>query len=280
MSRFLVDVGGMAAVDPSVGGEAVFVEREPLFEGERAHGDVVFLGAGEVVQGEGKLRVGDGAEVALDAVFQADGGFGVAAGDDGVDLRQRGEILADERGFLGGDEEIEVMHGFLGAAERAGHGDAARSPDGGAGVSRISSTSGVMSPSRKVSAKVSRRAMASRIFVWVFAPKPGSAATLSGVAGGLEIGDGADAERFVERFDFLRAEALEIEEFEQARRETRRGVFRGTPVCRWLASSWSLSRRASPMPLMPVSSLFVGELRRCRRRNSGRFPRPGGRRGS
>ncbi len=84
----------------------------------------MLLGAGEVLEGEGELGVRDGAEVALEAVFQADRRLGVAADDDGFHLRQGGEILADKRGFLGGDKEIEIVHGFLGAAEGAGGGHA------------------------------------------------------------------------------------------------------------------------------------------------------------
>jgi hypothetical protein len=112
-----VDFGQRRGISGVGGGEAVFVEREALFEGERTDGDVVLLGAAEVLEGEGELGVRDGTEIALEAVFQADGGLGFAADDDGGDLGQGGEILADEGGLFGGDEEIEVVHGFLGAAE-------------------------------------------------------------------------------------------------------------------------------------------------------------------
>ena len=56
--------------DLAISGEIVFIEGEALFEGEGAEGDVVFLAAGEVLQGKGEVLVGNGAEVALQSVLQ------------------------------------------------------------------------------------------------------------------------------------------------------------------------------------------------------------------
>ena len=115
----------MSAVESGVGVKPYSLSERPCLRASERRATLCSLEPVKYWQGEGELGVGNGAEVALDAGFQADRGLGFAAGDDGGHLRQGGEILADEGGLPGGDEEIQIVHGFLGAAEGAGHGDAA-----------------------------------------------------------------------------------------------------------------------------------------------------------
>ena len=209
---FLVDFreNRLAVGNRCHGGEAVFVEREALLESKRADGDVVFLGAGKVLKGEGKLGVRDGAQIALEAVLQSHGGFRFAAGDDGGHLRQRGEILADEGGLLGRDKEIEVMHGFLGAAVRAGGGDP--------GYLRVEAQkTGDFLDQRGDAAEkegvgeVFPQGDGFEDFHLRLRAEAGEPGDPAGLAGGLEIGDRRDREHLVQCLDLLRPEALQVE---------------------------------------------------------------------
>ena len=174
----------------------------------------MFLGAGKVLKGEGKLGVRDGAQIALEAVLQPHGGFRFTAGDDGGHLLQRGEILADEGGFLGSDKEIEVMHGFLSAAVRAGGGDA--------GYLRVEAQeTGDFLDQRSDAAEqegvgeVFPQGDGFEDFHLRLRAEAGEPGDPAGLAGGLEIGDRRDREHLVECLDLLRPEALQVEKLEE-----------------------------------------------------------------
>ena len=80
---------GRAGDRPVGADQAVLVERAALRQGPLPHRDVVRLRAGEVVQREGELPLLDAAEVALDAVGQADARLGRAVRQDLGDVRER-----------------------------------------------------------------------------------------------------------------------------------------------------------------------------------------------
>jgi len=80
----------------------------------------VFFRTGEVLEGEGELGVGDGAEVTLEHLGgvigfdrDADGGLGVTLGDDGVGEGVGGEKFCELGGLISGDNEIEIVEGFF-----------------------------------------------------------------------------------------------------------------------------------------------------------------------
>lgn len=122
---FRLDGWGGVFLAVNGGAEAVFVEGEVFLLREGAEVDVVFLGAGEVLEGEGELGVGHGAEVALEAGFfarladaEADGCFGLTLGDDFGDRGELDEVGDHLNGVCGGNNEIEVMEGFFASAVR------------------------------------------------------------------------------------------------------------------------------------------------------------------
>ena len=81
-ARLIDDISGR--VIPFVAlhrSEVVFVEGQSLGQGQLSQGNVVFLAASEIHEGERELRIGDRAEVALHSVAQADGGFRIAVCD-------------------------------------------------------------------------------------------------------------------------------------------------------------------------------------------------------
>lgn len=184
----------------------------------------MFPGAGEVLKGEGELGVGDGAEIAGDAVFQADRGFGIPAGDDGFHLGEGGEVPADEGAFTGGGEEIEIADGFPGAAVGAGDGDAGNFrmeaegfEDAGGEGCEIGEEEAVgeflMGGDFREDFRLGFRAEARKGRDEVF------------LAGVFEGFDGVDAESVVKGFDFFGAEALDFKEGEDGFRKFLAKIF-------------------------------------------------------
>lgn len=104
----------------TVAGKVVFVEGKALFAGKGAEFDVMLLAAGKILEGKGKVCIADRTEVALQAVFKPNRSFGVAVGDDFVDLGKGGEKGSDPGGVGGGDEEVEIVEGFLGTSVGSG----------------------------------------------------------------------------------------------------------------------------------------------------------------
>ncbi len=108
--------------------ERVLVEGEAALDGALAQGDVVHLGAGEVLQGGAVAGAGEQANVDLEVVAQGEADFVLAAGEQLVDEGQGGDVLDGRRDHLGlaggaGDEQVEVADGLAAAAEGAGGGD-------------------------------------------------------------------------------------------------------------------------------------------------------------
>ena len=65
--------------------EGVLVEGEAAFDGALAEGDVVHLGAGEVLEGRSVAGAGEEADVDLEVVAEGEGDFVLAFGDELVD---------------------------------------------------------------------------------------------------------------------------------------------------------------------------------------------------
>ena len=120
---FVVDFGWVRGVVVD-GGESVFVERVAELAGAGAEGDVVFFAPGEVGESEGEFVVRDHAEVALGALFGADTGFGIAVAEDFVGPLAIDEEIHDGFGIVAGDDEVDIVDRFLGAAIAAGEGGA------------------------------------------------------------------------------------------------------------------------------------------------------------
>ena len=78
--------------------QAVFVQVQISRQGPGAHGDVVVLAAGEVMEHGGVVLVGYQAQVDLDAALEANGGLALALGQYVDDLGQGGEGLGHVHG--------------------------------------------------------------------------------------------------------------------------------------------------------------------------------------
>ena len=198
---------------------------------------------------KGNSALVDGAEVALQSVLEADRGLGFAVGEDLLDAgHARRSAAVSAGGLRGGDQEIEVVDGFLGAPVGTGDGGRGDVRDGRAErVEDRLGDGGDLAEPEAAGDSVSRgdgRRGSSRS---VFFPKPGRAATLPASQASLERLDRADAELLVERLDLFRAEALDLEELEDGVGEFGRSFSwnSSSPV---VASSWSLSggRRRCP----------------------------------
>ena len=108
--------------------QSVLAEREAAFDGALAQGDVVHLGAGEVLQRRSVAGARQQADVDLEIVAEGEGDLVLAFGEELVDERKGGDVLdggGDDVGLAGGagDEQVEVADGLAAAAQRAGGGD-------------------------------------------------------------------------------------------------------------------------------------------------------------
>ena len=126
--------------------EGVLVEGEAALDGALAEGDVVHLGAGEVLEGGSVAGAGEQADVDLEVVAEGEGDFVLAFGEEFVDEGEGGDVLdcgGDYVGLAGGagDEEVEVADGFAAAAEGAGGGDFV---DAGEGADEVGDAVGVV----------------------------------------------------------------------------------------------------------------------------------------
>ena len=100
--------------------KSVLAEGEAALFGSLAQVNVVVFIAGEVEEGKGVFFFGDDAEIGLDAVFQADGGFGGAEGEYFFDPGLMSEPLRDFSGRGRGDDDVEVADGLEFAAGASG----------------------------------------------------------------------------------------------------------------------------------------------------------------
>ena len=101
--------------------DPVFVDLEAPLHPQVADGDVVGLGAGEVMQGGAVALLGHHPQVHLQAVAQHHGGFGVAPGQHLAHVFVGHEGVHHPPGLLAGDQDVQVAHGLLAAAVAAGH---------------------------------------------------------------------------------------------------------------------------------------------------------------
>src|SRR5579864_1925968 len=110
-------------------GEAVFVQGVPHLEGALAQGDVVRLGASEVLHGGAEGVGRKQANVDLHAPTQVEADLVVATGDYVHDRRIFGDIvdgfLASGFGAAGlaGDEDVEIADGVAASAQGSGGSD-------------------------------------------------------------------------------------------------------------------------------------------------------------
>ena len=108
--------------------ESVLAEGEAALDGALAQGDVVMLGAGEVLQRGAVAGAGEQADVDLQVVAQGEADLVLAAREELVDEGEGGDVLdgrGDDVGLAGGagDEQVEVADGLAAAAQGAGGGD-------------------------------------------------------------------------------------------------------------------------------------------------------------
>lgn len=174
----------------------------------------MFFTAGEVLEGEGEMLVADGAEVALEAIFEADGGFGVAVGDDLVDFGEVDEKFGEGGWIGGGDEEIEVVDRFLGAAVGTGEGGPGNLGMVSEPVEEGFGEGGDLTEAEAVG-KLFAGGDGGEDFFDRFFAKAGELFDGIALAGGAEGVDGIDVELVVEGFDFFGSEALKFEEIEK-----------------------------------------------------------------
>ena len=73
--------------------QGVLVEGEAAFDGALAQGDVVHLGAGEVLQGGSVAAAGQEADVDLKIVAEGEADFVLALGEELVDEREGGDVF-------------------------------------------------------------------------------------------------------------------------------------------------------------------------------------------
>ena len=112
----MIDLGFGGSGDYGVvveAGECVLVEGEAALDGSLAEGDVVHLGAGEVLQGCSVAGAGEETDVDLEVVAEGEADFVLAFGEEFVDEGKGGYVVdggGDHVGFAGGasDEEVEV----------------------------------------------------------------------------------------------------------------------------------------------------------------------------
>ena len=91
-------------------GQAILIQGPAAFERAVAHLDVVFLAAGEVIQGEGVFGRLDHAKIALNPGVQPHTGLGRALRNNRFDQRMGGEKLRDRLGFACGHDKIQIPH--------------------------------------------------------------------------------------------------------------------------------------------------------------------------
>ena len=107
--------------------QGVLGQGEAALDGALAEGDVVMLGAGEVLQGGAVACAGQQADVDLEVVAEGEGDLVLAAGEELVDEGEGGDVLdggGDDVGLAGGagGEQVEIADGLAAAAEASRRG--------------------------------------------------------------------------------------------------------------------------------------------------------------
>ena len=197
------------------GGKTVFVERKSLLQCQSTHRHVVLLAAGKVLERKGKLRGADRTEVALQAGLEPDTRLGIAVGQDFVDLRKLGEKGGGGGTVVGGNEEIDVVHGFLGAAVGARNSALGHARAGAEALEEGLGERGDLAQAKAVR-KSRVRSDSGEDFFDSFSAKSFQCGDfglfLARVFEGVER---VDAELVVEHLDLFWTEALEVEELEK-----------------------------------------------------------------
>lgn len=110
-----VDVGFVLARQRGVSRnvkQLVFIQLETILNGPLPQGDVVLLAAGEVVESEGKLGIGNDTQVGVHDNLvhgQNDARFGLAMSGNALYRRELDEGVHDGAGILGADEKVDVL---------------------------------------------------------------------------------------------------------------------------------------------------------------------------
>ena len=237
------------------GSEAIFVQGESLFEGAAAESDVVFLAAGEVGQSEGVFLIGHGAEIALDAVFQADRGFGGAMNEDFFGPWLFDKEIHEGLRFLRRHDEVEIVDGFLATA----HAPGGFSP---AGVGMRAETFENLFDQDGHVAEAESPGVTFAVgdsfedFLHALGSEPGEFGRFARFANVLELFDRIDAQLVVERLDLFAAHAGDVEQLEDGLGEFLSKIL---PVFHFsVATSWWIFlARASPIPLMSFRLLSL-----------------------
>ena len=195
--------------------QTVFVEAQSAFDGALAHDDVVFLASGEIGQSEWEFRVGDDAQIGLNAALQDDAGLGVATGMDQDYSGQGCEKGNDGRGVSGGSQEIDVSDDFL-VASKAACGGAADHVGVGAQLVE-DGVGGAQGEADQVMARVffSKRDAIEDLGLG-FRGESREFGDLARLTGGFQLGERGDVEFVVEDFDLFRSETGHFEQFQQS----------------------------------------------------------------
>ena len=175
-------------------------------------------------------------------------------GDDLLHLRPRGEELAHRRRLARGSDEIQVAHDLLAPPEAAALAGADDRRMRAQFVGERGAPRRPRRPGGKSRRFCARCSMAARSFCCVFSPKPGSSATRPSRQAASSSSMLGDAEFFVQRLDLLRAEAVDLEQLENARRETRPSSSSKYPSFPVWTSSAIFSAMDLPMPSIWSSS--------------------------
>ena len=100
--------------------EAPLAHAETAPERAMAHGDVMLLRAGEVMEGEIELLRGHDAKVRLQAILEAHAGLRLSMGGHLLHAGIGDKPIHNRLRFRRGHEEVEVADCFAGTAERSG----------------------------------------------------------------------------------------------------------------------------------------------------------------
>ncbi len=128
----LINIGfRVTLVHPAGGGllDPVLADLHTLGNGQFPQGDIVFLGAGEVLQQVAILPVGHHAQVYLQPGVGAHRTLGGSAGDDFGHHRQAAEGAGKRRGLRRRSDDVQILNRFLHPPHAAGAGDVARPGD-------------------------------------------------------------------------------------------------------------------------------------------------------
>ncbi len=199
-------------------GDPVFADLEAHSFGPGSQGDMMLFAAGEVVECGAKDLGVDGAEVDLDAPAEADGGLGLAGGDDVGDFCEVTKGLVDGFGVDGGDEEVDVADGLAAAAQGAGDLDGLDLGEGGEVVAERFCDPAGFGQGDAIAGQFEAVDLGEDLLLGAGA-EAGEFPDFAGLAGFFEGLDGGDAELVVDQLDPFGAEALDLEDLQEARVE-------------------------------------------------------------